>query len=300
MDRLEAMQVFVAVAEQASFAAGARKLSLSAARVTRAVSGLEQHIGARLLHRTTRVVRLTEAGASYLVHCKRILGDLEEAESLAASAHGQLVGQLTITAPVIFGRLCVTPVILGFLKRHPRVGVRAVFSDQVLDLLDQNIDVAVRIAHLPDSSFSAVRVGAVRRVVCASPAYLRAHGVPARPSDLQQHELVVFSGLGAPAEWSFWVGGRSESFTPRSRLNANSGDLAIAAALAGHGLTRVLSYQIAEEVRAKRLRIVLSEFELPPVPVHLVHREGRATSGRVRAFVDQAVEELRAALRSER
>jgi len=296
MDRLEAMQVFVAVAEEASFAAAARKLALTPASVTRAVAALEERLGARLFHRTSRVVRISDAGATFLAQCKRILADVDEAEEQAASAHGALSGQLSVTAPVLFGRLCVAPVLLAFLKRHPRVSGRALFLDHVVDLLEQNVDVAVRIAPLPPSALRAIRVGTVRRVICASPGYLRARGTPTRPRDLAEHALIAVSGLPEPSIWRFQVDGKPENFHPRPRLSVNTGDVAIAAALEGHGMTRVLSYQVEKYVREKRLRIVLEECEVPPVPVHVLHVEGRRAAARVRAFVDFAVDELRAIL----
>jgi len=296
MDRFEAMQLFVSVAEQQSFAAAARSHSLSAARVTRAIAALEQRVGARQLHRTTRAVRLTDAGASYLGHCKRILGEVEAAESLVASSHRALSGSLTITAPLLFGRLHVAPVLTEFLKRHRHVSMRVMFADHLLDFFEQNIDVAIRIAHLPDSSLRAIRVGTVRRVVCASPTYLRANGLPRHPRELAEHETIGFSGMAEPHAWSFTVDGRHERFPVRPRLVVNNADLAIAAARSGQGLTKVLSYQVADEVDHKRLRIVLAEYELEPVPVHVVHVEGKNSSTRVRAFVELAVEQLRLAL----
>jgi DNA-binding transcriptional LysR family regulator len=296
VDRLEAMQVFVTVAEKQSFAAAARKLQLSPARVTRAVASLEQRCGARLLHRTTRVVRLTDVGANYLLQCRRILSDVEAAETSAASSQGELHGQVSVTAPVLFGRLHVTPVLLAFLKLHPRVGLRALFHDGVVDLVEQNVDVAVRIAHLPASNLRAIRVGSVRRVVCAAPSYLRSHGTPTHPRDLREHELISFSGLGEPRAWSFQIDGKLETVALRPRLMVNSVDLALDAARSGHGLAQVLSYQVADAPRQPRLRLVLTDFEGPVVPVHVVHVEGRRASTRVRALVDFTVERLRAVL----
>ena len=290
------MRVFVAVAEASSFAAAARRLSLSPAQVTRAVAAVETRCSARLLYRTTRVVRLSDEGASYLVQCKRILAEIDEIEAAAGSSGRALSGQVSITAPALFGRLHVAPVALDFLKRHQAVTLRTLFSDRVLDLCEENIDVAVRIAHLPDSGLHAVRVGSVRRVVCASPAYLKARGTPRHPSELEGHQVIAFSGMGEPQAWRFTVDGKPQRVHPQPRLIVNGGDLAIQAALAGHGLTKVLSYQIAREVADKRLRIVLSEFEGSEVPVHVVYTEGKSASARVRAFVDHAVERLRAAL----
>ncbi|MDJ1159549.1 LysR family transcriptional regulator [Chelatococcus sp. SYSU_G07232] len=293
MDRLDCMRAFVAVAEEAGFAAAARRLALSPPAVTRAVAALEERIGARLLHRTTRLVRLTEAGARYLADCKRILAEIEEAEGIAAGAHGELRGPLTVTASVLFGRMFVAPIVLDFLVLHPGVSARTLLLDRVVDLLEEGIDVAVRIAHLPDSSLSAVRVGTVRRVVCAAPAYLAARGVPRSPADLARHEVVAFAPSGVPEEWVFTAEGRRESIRLASRLVVNTADVAIAAAVAGHGLTRVLSYMIEPELRAGRLEIVLCEYEPPPVPIHVAHAEGRRAAARVRAFVDFAAKRLR-------
>ncbi len=294
MDRLEAMQAFVAVAEAGGFAAAARRLGLSPPAVTRAVAAIEERIGTRLLQRTTRVVRLTEAGAHYLADCKRILTEIEEAEASAAGSHGEAAGQLAVTAPVMFGRLFVAPVVLGFLESHPRTSARLLFVDRVVDIVEEGLHVAVRIAHLPDSSLSAARVGWLRRVVCASPAYLARHGVPRTPAELEGHESIAFGGTATPAGWTFPVAGRSETVTPPRKLFVNTADVAVDAAVAGRGFTRVLSYQSAAAVAAGRLTIVLEDFEPPRIPIHIVHPDGRRASARVRAFVDYAVERLRA------
>jgi DNA-binding transcriptional LysR family regulator len=296
MDRFEAMQLFVSVAEQHGFAAAARRHAVAPARVTRAVAALEAKIGARLLHRTTRAVRLTEAGATYLSQCKRILGELEVAETLAATSHRELSGLVSLTAPVLFGRLHVTQIVSAFLQQHPRVSMRVTFEDHVLDLFERNIDVAIRIAQLPDSSLRAVQVGTVRRVVCASPGYLKARGTPKHPRELMQHETIGFSDAADHQAWSFRIDGRQERITLRPRLVANTADLAIAAARAGHGCARLLSYQVREDLEKKRLKIVLADYELPPVPVHVVRVEGRDASARVKAFADFAAQQLRAAL----
>jgi DNA-binding transcriptional LysR family regulator len=297
MDRFDSMQIFVTVAELQSFAGAARRHALSAARVTRAVAALEAVVGARLLHRTTRAVRLTEAGAAYLGQCKRILSEVEAAETSAASVHGELSGSFTITAPVLFGRLHVTPIVNAFLKRHPRVALRVVFSDSMLDFFEQNIDVAIRIAHLPDSNLRTVNVGSVRRVVCASPAYLRARGTPATPEQLAGHDTIAFTGQSEHV-WAFIKQRQHQRIHVRPRLIVNIADLAISAARAGHGLTRVLSYQVAEDIAHKRLKAVLVDYELPAVPVHIVRLEGREASARVRAFADFAAPLLRAQLRA--
>ena len=291
MDRLDSMRVFVAVAEAEGFAPAARRLAMSPPAVTRAVAALEERIGARLLHRTTRIVRLTEAGGRFLADCKRILGEIEEAETSAAGAHAEPRGQLAVTAPVMFGRMYVAPVVLDFLAQYPRVTARMLFLDRLVDLIDEGLDVAVRIAHLPDSSLRAVRVGSVRWVLCASPKYLSARGTPRTPADLARHDAIAFSLSTSPEEWPFASG---ETLSPPTQLIVNSNDLAIAAAVAGRGIARVLSYQIARELHARKLRIVLSEFEPPPVPINVVYAEGRRAAAKVRAFVDFAAERFRA------
>lgn len=287
------MQVFVAVGEEQGFGAGARRLGLSPPVVTRVISSLEQSLGVKLLLRTTRIVRLTEAGARYLVDCKRLLAEVEDAEQAASGAHGELRGQLAITAPVMLGGLFVAPLLLEFLAQHPKVVGRALFVDRVVDLIEEGLDVAVRIAHLSDASFSAVRVGSVREVICASPAYLKRHGVPRAPADLAEFTAITFSHGRASPAWSLRSGKQTVAVRPKSRLVVNSSEVALKAAMSGAGLTRALSYMAAADVKAGRLRVILSEFEPEPLPVHVIYREGRRAGARVRAFVDFAVASLR-------
>lgn len=305
MDKLEGMRIFTTVAEAKGFAPAARRLSLSAPVVTRAVAALEAHLKVQLLRRTTRSVVLTDAGERFLADCKRILAEVEEAEASASGAHRVPQGQLSLTAPVLFGRLHVAPILIDFLAQHPQVGARCYFSDQIVHLLDEGYDLAVRIAHLPDSGLTALTVGHVRRVVVASPAYLAAHGVPRTPAELVRHQGVGFSQHGSvSAPWVFYPAaakaseGRQrtdgETAHPAMRLVTNAGEMSIAAALAGHGLARALSYQVADDVLAGRLHIVLVDHEPPPIPVQLVHADGRRAPAKVRAFVDFAAERLRA------
>lgn len=293
MDRIVHMQTFVAIAETGGFARAARRLGVSPPVVTRAVASLEAHLGGQLLTRTTRKVRLTEVGARYLEDCRRLLAELEDVESAVRGAHTEPRGVLNVTASMTFGRLYVAPLILEFLDQHPRVSVRAVLNDSVLDLVDEGLDVAVRIAHLADSSFTALRVGEVRRVLCASPSYLRARGVPKSPEDLAEHDVVVFSQERSAAAWSFDGPKGRLSVRPRSRFVVNVSEVGIQAALAGRAITRVLSYMVAPELRAGRLRLVLEDYEPEPLPIHLVYREGRRAPARVRAFVDFASQRLR-------
>ncbi len=293
MDRLQTMAVFARVAEEGGFAAAARRLDMSPASVTRAVSALETRLGARLLHRTTRSVRLTEAGERYLADIRRILAELDEADRHAAGAHAEPRGRVTVSASVLFGRMKVAPILLDLLDRYPRISVAAIFVDRVVQLLEEGVDIAVRIAELPDSSLSAIRVGSVRRVLCASPAYLAARGRPRTPADLADHDTIDFIHMTAAGEWRFDDDGRRERVRPQPRLLANNADSTIAAAMAGRGITRVLSYMIAPQLAAGTLELVLEDFEPPAVPVHVVHKETGQTSARVRAVVDGLVEGLR-------
>jgi len=286
------MQAFVAVADERGFARASRRLSLSPPAVTRAIASLERRLGAPLFHRTTRRVRLTDAGTLFLGECRRILAELDAAEAAAAGDHAELRGQIGITASVLFGRMHVAPLLFDFLAEHPRMAARTLFLDRIASLIDEGLDVAVRIAPLPDSTLHAIPVGTVRRVVCASPAFLAAHGEPRAPADLSQLNAIAFSiGGEAPEPWAFASG---DAVRPRSQLLVNSNDVAIAGAVAGHGLARVLSYQIAPQLRAGELRLVLEEFEPPPVPVSLVTLEGRRAAPRVRRFLEFAVDRLRA------
>jgi len=299
MDRLEGMRIFVAVADERGFAPAARQLGLSAPAVSRAIVALEEHVGARLLRRTTRSVALTEAGERFHADCKRILADVAQAEASAGGAHTDPQGGLAITAPRLFGRIHVTPVLLDFLALHPKVHARAFFADHIVHLLDEGFDVAVRIAHLPDSGLTAVRVGHVRRVIVASPDYLSAHGTPRVPGDLARHDAIGFAASGdTMAPWALYPPGAKHKADraivhPRMQLAVNSGEIAIAAALAGRGLARALSYQVAQDVQAGRLRIVLADHEPPPIPVQLVYADGRKAAAKVKAFVEFAVERLR-------
>ncbi|MBI3381902.1 MAG: LysR family transcriptional regulator [Aquabacterium sp.] len=300
MDRFESMRIFVAVAESQGFAAAARQLRLSGPMVTRAVAALEAHLGARLLHRTTRQVRVTETGQRYLLDCKRILAEMDEADALAGGAHVVPKGHLIVTAPVLFGRIHIAPLLMSFLQAHPQVTARAFFVDRVVNLMEEGVDVALRIAHLPDSSLTAVRVGAVRRVIVASPDYLARRGEPMSPADLAEHEALGSSTTGGPA--SPWLlaaqPGQGDKLVqgpqPRIQLTLNGVEVGIMAAKAGHGLARVLSYQVRDEVAAGHLRIVLQAYEPTPIPVYLVYSEGRSAAAKVLAFVDFAAQQLRA------
>ena len=304
MDHLESLRAFVAVAESAGFAAGARRLGASAPAVTRAIAALEARLGVQLFQRSTRSVRLTEVGQRFLDDCHRILAELDEAEASAGGAHAAPQGELAVTAPAMFGRLHVAPVLFDFLARHPKLTVRTLFVDRVVHLLDEGFDVAVRIARLPDSELTAAPLGAVRRMVVASPEYLARRGQPRVPADLTQHDAIAFSqDGGAYAPWAFYrgpadaadAGGRAERelAQPCIQLVTNANEVCLEAAVRGLGLVRALAYQVDADVRAGRLQIVLAEFEPTPIPVQLVYVAGRKAPAKVRAFVDFAVEQLR-------
>jgi DNA-binding transcriptional LysR family regulator len=292
MDRWQAMQAFVKVAETGSFSKAGRMLRMSPPSVTRIIAGLEQAIGSKLLTRTTRSVKLTEAGTRYFEDCRRILADMAEAEASAAGSYATPTGTLTVSAPVLFGQIYVMPLLIDYLDRHPAVTGRALLLDRITNIVEEGIDVAVRIGRLPDSGNIAVRVGEVRRMVCGSPAYLEKHGMPKVPAELAAHKLIAPISAWISTEWRF---GRDQktSVTVRPRLFCNTNEAAISAAIGGWGLTRVLSYQIGPALADGRLIGILTDFEEEPLPIHVVHREGRQVSAKVRSFVDFAVETLR-------
>jgi DNA-binding transcriptional LysR family regulator len=290
MDRLHLMTVFVAVAEEESFAAGARRLGMSPPAVTRAIAALEDRLGVKLLNRTTRYVRVTDAGSRYLDDCRRIIHETDEADEAAAGINAEPRGHLAVTAPVLFGKLFVVPGIVDYLQRYPDMEVSAVFLDRVVNLLEEGFDVGIRIGELPDSSMRAVRVGQVRRVLCASPSYLAENGMPNSFSELNNHKIVASSTVSPTVDWKFAQG---NTVRVKPRLTVNSNDAAIEAVLKGLGITRLLSYQVASYVSSGQLQTVLSEFEPKELPIHVVHREGRYASAKVRTFVDLIVARLR-------
>ncbi|WP_164020755.1 LysR family transcriptional regulator [Pyxidicoccus trucidator] len=289
MDRLDAMAAFVAVAEHRGFAHAARRLGLSPSAVTRLVAALEERLSIRLLQRTTRSVTLTDAGARYLERARRILAEVEEAEDAAQEERTVPKGRFVLTAPDLFGRLNVAPLMSTFLSRHPGVMGELLLSDRTVNLVEEGVDAAVRIGVLADSSLFARKVGETRRVVVASPEYLAQRKKPQLPGDVASHDVILFTGLNPTPEWRFSRDGRLShvSFTPT--FVTNSADAALAHTERGHGLTMLLAYQVAESVRAGRLKVVLSKFEPPPLPIHLVYPTSRLLSAKVRAFVDLAV-----------
>jgi DNA-binding transcriptional LysR family regulator len=294
MDRLYTMSIFLAVVDEGGFAPAARKLRISPPVVTRAVTELEETMGVRLLARTTRVVRVTEVGARYAADCRRILADVADSEQAAAGTHAQPRGKLVITSSVLFGAMYVAPVVTEYLRRHPDTEVECRFLDRVVNMMDEGIDVAIRLGQLPDSSYQAVRVGQVRQVVCGAPAYLAARGIPLTPQDLAGHDIVMASALTASPDWRFEAERQPLVVRVRPRMVSTSNDAAIAAVTGGFGLTRVISYMVAPQLAAGRLKTVLTKYESAPVPVNVVHHEGRRSTPKVRAFIDLAVALLRA------
>ncbi len=296
MDRLGSMALFVTVAEAGSLSAAGRVLGMPLATVSRRLSDLEKYLGTRLLNRSTRRLELTEAGRTYLAACRRILEEIEEAEQSAAGEYSQARGELVVTAPIVFGRLHVLPVVVDFLATYPEVDIRLTQSDTLRRLVEEHIDLAVRIGHLPDSSMVAVRVGAIRRVACASSTYLQAHGEPRTLQELSSHHCVTVERLALPAAWTFMEGQKEIAVPVRSRLTINTAEAAIDAATAGVGIARVLSYQVADAVRTGALKLILEDFEPEPWPVSLVHAGRGLLPLKLRAFLDFAAPRLKARL----
>ncbi|MGP1718057.1 MAG: LysR family transcriptional regulator [Methylophilus sp.] len=287
------MRVFVTVEEEGGFAAASRKLDISPAAVTRAIVALEELLGVKLIQRTTRNIRLTDAGHQYYEDSKAILTSLALANEAVSGANAEPHGTLTVTASVLFGRLYVMPSIIAYMQKYPKVKVIAHFVDRVTNLVEEGIDVAIRIGELPDSSLRANKVGQVRHVFCASPAYLEKHGVPQQPEDLRTHAIISANALSTKIEWRFGTAETSEKLRMEPKLIVSSNDAALAAAIGGLGITRLLSYQVKSEVERGALTLILEEFEEPPWPIHVVHREDKLGSSKVRAFIDGIVHDLR-------
>jgi DNA-binding transcriptional LysR family regulator len=295
VDRIDALKVFVTVLDEGSLAGAGRRLSRSPAAVSRAIAFLEAQVGVQLLHRTTRSIKASEAGERYAVASRRILSDLEEADLTAAAERSAPHGTLTLTAPVPSGERVLRPILDAFLDAYPAVSARLYLIDRIVNLIDEGIDVALRIAHLSDSAMVAVNIGKARRVIAAAPSYLALHPRIESPSDLAKHDIIAMSHFGVDS-WSFPPLPRSS--VPRSihfvpRLVVNSVAAAVASAVDGHGVTRLFSYQAAEHVREGKLQIVLADHEYPPFPVQLVSPHGRLSVPKVRAFVDFATPRLR-------
>jgi DNA-binding transcriptional LysR family regulator len=293
MDRFHLMNVFVAVAEEQGFASAARRLRMSPPAVTRAITALEEHLSVKLLNRTTRYVRTSDAGQRYLEDARRILAEVESADEAAAGINAEPQGHLAVTAPALFGRQFITPGIVDYLQRYPSTEVSAVFLDRVVNLLEEGLDVGIRIGELPDSSMRALRVGSVGRIICASPEYLRHHELPQKPDDLLQHAIIASSAIAGSVDWHLnSTDGKPLRIKPRLTVNTN--DAALEATLEGFGITRLLSYQVSEKLASGELVRLLEAYEPTAWPVHVVHREGRYASAKIRTFVDLMAERLRA------
>lgn len=297
MDRILSMSTLLAAVEAGSLSAASRALGVPLSTVSRRVADLETHLGTGLINRTSRRIELTDAGRTYVVACRQILADLEEAELTASGEYKTPRGDLAITAPIVFGRLHLLPVVIAFLDAYPDIDVRLTLADRVFDLVDEHVDIALRIGDLPDSSLRAVRVGDVRPVTCASPGYIDQHGAPKTPDDLKQHSCVTFGGLGPTPIWTFASGKSSIHVQVRPRLAVNTAEAAIDAAIASVGVTRVLSYQVAAATRSGKLAVVLKAFEPAAMPVSLVHPSQSLMPLKTRAFLDFAAPRLKKALR---
>jgi DNA-binding transcriptional LysR family regulator len=292
MDRLDILRTFVAVAEQASFAKAARSLRISPTAATRAVAALEKELGVAVFRRTTRSVGLTEEGAAFLERCRPALAELEEATRSVRGENSEPRGTLVMTAPVVFGRMYIRPLATELLRLHPKLSVQLILTDRICRLVDEGIDLALRIAELSDSALRAVRIGEVRRVLVASPTYLSTRGMPKTVAALREHDLIAFESFTQNGEWRFAGPGRS-GIRLQPRLLTDSVDVAIDAALEGRGITRVLSYQVMDHLDAGRLLPILEAFVPSPVPVSLLYQANRQHSPNVRAMIEAAKEYLR-------
>jgi DNA-binding transcriptional LysR family regulator len=294
MDRLDAMSVFAAIVDGGNMSAAARRLNVPLATVSRKLADLEAHLGTRLITRSTRKLALTDAGRAYLDACRQILEQVDEAERAASGAYAKVKGQLVIAAPIVFGRLHVVPVAAAFLEVHPEVDIQLRLGDRNVNLIEEHVDVALRIGALPDSSLVATQVGTIHRVVCASPAYLERFGTPRTLGELAAHRCITFDGLDAAGAWAFaGADGHKRQARVHSRMTVSTADAAVGAALLGLGLTRVLSYQVADALRDGRLVRVLVDQESPAVPASLIYPGQARLPMKTRAFIDFAAGQFR-------
>ena len=290
MDRIDAMQAFVAVADLQGFAPAARRLGMSPSGLTRLIAALEERLGARLLQRTTRSVTLTDVGARYLERARRILADVEEAERAAEGERTKPGGRLVVSAPLGFGRLHVSPAVSAYLTRYPEVSADLRLSDRMVNLVEDGVDLAVRIGHLPDSTLVARQVGEMRRIVVASGDYLKRRGEPKTPQDISAHDTIQFGAMTAGPDWRFIKDGHEIRIAVTPRFSSNSADAAIHYAEQGGGLTRVMAYQAADAIKHGRVKLVMAKFELPAMPIHIVYPTSRLLSAKVRTFIDLVAE----------
>jgi DNA-binding transcriptional LysR family regulator len=297
MDRLEAMTILLAAVDTGSLSAASRHLRIPLATVSRRVSELEQRLGIRLLLRGSRRLALTDAGRDYVESCRRIVEDLTEAERTASGEYRKPQGELVISVPTTMGRTHALPVAVEFLRAQPDIRMRVQLTDRAVNLLEEHVDLALRIGELPDSSMIAVRVGLIREVLCASPAYLKIRGIPKQPADLASHDCIAFEGhYTTQANWTFQTKGTAHTIRAPSRLVVNTAEAALVAAAGGAGIARVFSYQMVDLPKARDLAKLLEAYEPPPVPVHLIYPGQRHVPLKLRAFLDFSIPRLRARL----
>jgi DNA-binding transcriptional LysR family regulator len=293
MDRLEAMSALLAVSEAGSISAASRKLKVPLATISRKVSELEAHLNVRLLMRSNRQITLTDAGRLFVAASRRILQELGDAEREVSGEQKVLKGELVLSAPIALGRFHLLPVVADFLKDYPSMDVRMMLADRRLNMIEDHIDIGLRVGDLQDFSLVAKKVGTVRRMVCASPSYLRRRGTPKNPDDLKDHDCITFENTLSAQTWSLNVGKTEKPFPIHSRLIVSTAEAAADAAVAGIGLTRMLNYQIAAQLREGTLKLVLESFRSPPKPVHLIYEAGRHLPLKIRTFLDYASPRLR-------
>jgi DNA-binding transcriptional LysR family regulator len=296
MDRFEAMRTLIAAVDGGSLSAASRRLNTPLPTISRRLSDLESRLGAQLLVRTSRKLILTEAGQAFVAAARKVIDDLDDAERAASGEYRAPRGELLVTAPIMFGKIHVAPIVHDFLAAYPEVTVRLVLADHVIDLVEAHVDVAVRISRLPDSDLVARRVGSVRWVVCASPDYLDRRGEPAVPAELGDHDCMAFEGLQTYRSWTFGADAKAQSVAIRPRFSVNTADAVVAAASAGLGVARVMSYQASAGIRAGKLVPILNPYAPPPTPVQLVHRGQRSQPLKQRAFIDFVAPRLKMAL----
>lgn len=294
MDKLTGIRTFIEIAERGSLTAASSALDTSLPTVVRRLAELEATLGVRLFNRTTRRIHLTDEGQRYLAICKNAIGQLEDAEEALFDAKAKPSGKLVITAPVLFGRLHVAPLVMQFMRDHPGVHAEMLLLDRNIDLIEEGVDIAVRIGHLTDSTLHAVPAGALRRVVCASPEYLKTHGTPRHPSELANHPGIRFTGRGVLSEWQFRDNGRPLAVRINPRFTTNSVETAVDACRNGVAIGAFLSYQVQAAVADGELKPILRKYETPELPVHLLFPHTKLMSARVRAFIDFAAPRLRA------
>lgn len=298
MDRFDAMSLFLAVVDAGTISNAARELRIPVATVSRRLSNLEKRLKTQLFTRSSRRISLTDAGHAFAVACQRIVRDLSEAEQEAAGEHRTLKGKLVVTAPIALGRLHLLPVVAAFLKEHPAVDARLELSDRRVNLIEDRIDIAIRVGRLLDSGLIAKKVGVVRRVVCAGPSYLERRGTPEHPRDLITHDCITFENTISADEWHFSIGNTEKAFEVHSRLVANTAEAAVDAAISGLGLARAMDYQIDAPRRAGALSLVLERFALPAKPVHLIYKGGERMPVKTRAFLEFATPRLKRSFRA--